>query len=381
MPLTGRNLLFWLLALTAASPSCQSKALIGRSVDRGGGGAWLQESGGTSGSSFRANGPQPPLRVLWQQEFNGAPLGASLLSGKLLLQVTKTGSIYGFDRYRGDLVAKKGLSNDVCGPAAIAGATREFLVIGELGRKPTLRMLDMLSGEDVWERRGAVCASAVVRGDTLLVVEEAGPLLALAVADGRELWRWHSEAILHNAPALADTSVYLCDNDGIVHALSASDGSERWQHHLEQPGCGRPALAGGLVITAAGTGAIQALSAASGDPLWHTNLGALPTGFAVAERTLAVGSADRHLYGLDISTGEVIWSFATGAAVRATPAASSSVVYAASNDGHFYTLDLATGKLLWKYSLNSPVSQPVAVAGETVAVATDAGTVFLFGRH
>lgn len=63
---------------------------------------------------------------------------------------------------------------------------------------------------------------------------------------------------------------------------------------------------------------------------------------------------------LNVATGRLRWSFATGGKVFSTPAVSGSRVVIGSTDGYIYCLSLRKGKLLWKYKceksvLGSPV--------------------------
>jgi len=52
---------------------------------------------------------------------------------------------------------------------------------------------------------------------------------------------------------------------------------------------------------------------------------------------------------LDNATGQLVWSFATGAEIFASPALDSGYVYVGSGDGYAYCLDAATGGLVWRF--------------------------------
>ena len=197
-------------------PSTQSQA-----------GEWLQESGSPDGSSFRGDGPEPPLRLRWRQQIDSPPLGGALLSGELMLQLTKNATLSVLDRHRGLPLARKGFDHDVCGPAAVAGASSRLLLVGELGRKPVLRALDRRRGETLWSHPGRFCSAPVVRGDTLLIASENGPLLALSLSGGVKLWSRESEAGWVAPPALADSLAYICDSGGTLASQRLADGSER----------------------------------------------------------------------------------------------------------------------------------------------------------
>ena len=78
-----------------------------------------------------------------------------------------------------------------------------------------------------------------------------------------------------------------------------------------------------------------------------------------------------HLYALDAETGELLWSFETGDAIKPSPTVTGGAVYVGSNDNHVYALDAATGELRWKYDTGGWAQFSPAVSG---------GFVFL-GAH
>ena len=61
---------------------------------------------------------------------------------------------------------------------------------------------------------------------------------------------------------------------------------------------------------------------------------------------------------------ELLWRFATGGSIEATPAVAGGVVYFGSADHHVYALDAAGGELLWRYETGGPVyHSPTVVEG------------------
>jgi outer membrane protein assembly factor BamB len=74
--------------------------------------------------------------------------------------------------------------------------------------------------------------------------------------------------------------------------------------------------------------------------------------------------------------GGVRWTFATGGAVRSSPAILGGVVYIGSTDGYLYALDERTGRLRWRYAGGSAVTASPAVAGGLVFAQTYDGRAF-----
>ena len=70
---------------------------------------------------------------------------------------------------------------------------------------------------------------------------------------------------------------------------------------------------------------------------------------AVVDGKVYFGSSvDNHVYCFQANTGQLIWSFPTGAPVRLTPTVVHGKVFVGSDDGFVYCLDAGTGMPAWK---------------------------------
>jgi outer membrane protein assembly factor BamB len=91
------------------------------------------------------------------------------------------------------------------------------------------------------------------------------------------------------------------------------------------------------------------------------------------------------VYAFSAASGDLLWSFATGGYVYASPAVWRGLVFVGSYDHDFYALDGATGSLRWSFPANAPVSGAASVIGgfvyfstfehRTYALAADTGRV------
>lgn len=76
-------------------------------------------------------------------------------------------------------------------------------------------------------------------------------------------------------------------------------------------------------------------------------------------------------------SGNVLWTYQTGAAVESSPAVVGDRVYIGSRDGKFYCLDKMTGSPVWPpYDTGSPVQSSPAVAAGIVYFLAENGTVY-----
>src|SRR5208337_218321 len=70
--------------------------------------------------------------------------------------------------------------------------------------------------------------------------------------------------------------------------------------------------------------------------------GAVRSSPAVANGAGYVGSWDNNVYALNAKTGGELWSFATSGAVESSPAVANGVVYVSSDDNNVYALNAST---------------------------------------
>ena len=326
-----------------------------------------------------AVGVEPPLQLLWTHKMDGSPLGGALFAGDLILQLTTEPTLYALNRRNGTQLGKHGYDKMACAPGQLAEA---LYALGVLGRKPSLRVLDRRTATERWQHEGVFCQVPVVRGDTLIAVDEGGSVQALRLADGHVLWRAELGGLARTGLALSGDLAIAGTASGDLVALNATSGKERWRTSLGEAVRSRPVPTGAHVVAATASGRVLAARRDSGRVVWERALGALPTAeLALAAGVLVVGCADRLFYGLDAATGEVRWTFATEGVVRSSPAATEHTAYGASSDGHLYALDLQDGHLLWKYRLDGPVLAPVSLGAQIVAVATEKRLLYVFGRY
>ena len=92
------------------------------------------------------------------------------------------------------------------------------------------------------------------------------------------------------------------------------------------------------------------------------------------------GSSDGLLYAVDTRDGHLDWAFQSQGPIMSSPTViqDSALVAIGSWDRHLYLLDLATGELRQSIAFAAAVtSVPVAV-GDSLFVNDDAGTVYAF---
>ncbi|HRN29288.1 MAG TPA: PQQ-binding-like beta-propeller repeat protein, partial [Terrimesophilobacter sp.] len=138
-----------------------------------------------------------------------------------------------------------------------------FVTVGLDG---TVTLFDALTGEPAWSHGLGtdVERSAVVTGDTVTVIDRAGTMTALSLADGEVLWS-HAGAPAMGLIAL-DTTLVVAGADGWVRAISAETG--QLGHSWRYPGAWRALLNLGDVVVVASSEITLGLDPKTGRELW-----------------------------------------------------------------------------------------------------------------
>jgi outer membrane protein assembly factor BamB len=348
------------------------------------GDAWIQEGGAATGVSAVADGPEPPLSLLWRQSVGAAPLGAALLAGPMLIQLTQETDVLAFDLASGNRLGRKRIDDRVCGAAALAGDRGQILLLSRLGADAGLYALLRESGDVAWSRAGVVCAPIAVRGRHVYAATESGRLQALTATDGMPVWEVRVEGRLLTSPAVTEEWLYFGDSKGEFLSVSVDSGRVGWRRRLDGAVGTRPAVdeGSGSLWVATATGSVHHLRADTGEPVWTSDVGGLPSvGLSHGAGVVTVGSSDQSLYAFDPASGDLRWQFDAGGIARAAPTSTSKTVYYGSAAGVLHAIDAANGESRWRYQLDGPVLTSVALSRRLLAVTTQGGTLYLFAER
>ena len=95
----------------------------------------------------------------------------------------------------------------------------------------------------------------------------------------------------------------------------------------------------------------------------------------MVDDTVFIGSADKHLYALDVKTGRVQWKFNAEAPIVSTPAVTEDAVYfgtVSKEKGEIISVSRKDRKLRWRFKTGGPVpSSPLVVDGIVYVGSTD----------
>ncbi|WP_135820957.1 outer membrane protein assembly factor BamB family protein [Halostella litorea] len=214
--------------------------------------------------------------------------------------------------------------------------------------RSTLYWLDAATGDELMRRNVDWTGVAITAADGLVYgVDRTDGLLAYEVASGERRWSYGVEGSPDSAPTVADGTLYIGGDDGVVHAVDAVSGAPEWTFEATvdggaDPVNSTPTVAGGTVYVKTQSNTLYALDAATGDRQWShqgdptTVVESSPT---VAGGTVFVGLGGGRLVALDAGSGEAAWTFAVRGGVASSPTVVDGVVYVGSTAGFLYALD------------------------------------------
>ena len=142
-----------------------------------------------------------------------------------------------------------------------------------------------------------------------------------------------------------------------------------------------PVITGDVAVYGGRDGAVHAVDIATGGELWSfATGGALRATPAVADGSVFAGGMDGILYALDATSGKERWRFDTAGntyfprgEIQSSPAVADGTVVFGARDGFLYALDAATGKERWRFDHKGSwvITSPAIAHGLVVAGSSD----------
>ena len=252
-----------------------------------------------------------------------------------------------------------------------------------LDLKGIVYAVDKNRGKIIWKKDfGELSAAAPAYADGIIYALNLDPnqLVAIRARDGKELWRKTiGSPGSESSPVVVGGRLILGCQCGSVYALNPKTGKTLWETETAGEVKGAVAVNDGVVFGSNYGGEFFAIDAQTGNFKWRTPIigGAFGRGGgaystpSVAWGRVYVGAFDGRIYSLDEETGEVAWTYSTGAEVYPGPVLADvkgapPAVFIGSADGKAYALNAQSGNLLWSRSLGAQITGSGVLVGETV---------------
>jgi outer membrane protein assembly factor BamB len=148
-------------------------------------------------------------------------------------------------------------------------------------------------------------------------------------------WTLDSGGQINGGIAISGNIMYVDTLEGDLLAIDLRDGHIVWRAHAPHALMSTPIVSGGLVYVGSGTAQVP-------DNLTDS--------WGKRDIVMGVREGDA-MYAYDSASGALKWSYATKGHDMASPAISGTTLIFANGDFHAYGLDASTGRLLWKRPL------------------------------
>jgi outer membrane protein assembly factor BamB len=233
-----------------------------------------------------------------------------------------------------------------------------------VGAAPHFVALNEASGEVDWLRDDighqdwiASYPSPAGYEDFLTVSFHGQPvnLMVLEADTGKTVWNLEEAKTsrTNTTPVIdAEGTIYIVGGTTHVRAFEISTGEVKWETLLEKTRCAAsPSLSDGRLFVPDGSGRLSALDTTTGEVSWTWQSGDGLGSFSpyvrggkgalsspvVTERYVFLGSADGHLYGIDVNSGETAWSHDLGVPTLSSPVVSGNGLWTGSCDGMIHS--------------------------------------------
>ncbi len=252
-----------------------------------------------------------------------------------------------------------------------------------------LHAINLATGAVKWvnEVSGDIVSSPVADTDSVYCGTSNGFMFAFNAANGAQLWSYTTDlaspsdmfgAAVINSPTIepVNRSLLFVTVDNQIHRLDALSGLRSWScNRHEVAGPASIIIQDNVIFATSASGRLTAMTTDTCDPLFSFQLedvtiAGTPT---FADNMLYFGASDGYVYGIDASSGAIIWAYATfGIFSTSVTYAADKTLYVgawcAPGQSCVIALDSVTGAQVWTYAYSS--MSDVAVLS-SVAVGAD----------
>jgi outer membrane protein assembly factor BamB len=325
-------------------------------------------------------------KLLWQQHFG--PIFSSPVAGLGLLYISSTdGYLYALQQSSGSIVWRVRLDNLLTDATPALEGQVLFVSV----HSTALESLNAHTGKMYWifETGEKIQAPPLVLGSRILVSTRMA-LWELDATTGRVKWMFRRGGTgwpTTGSPSVSGNIVYIGLGTGTqLWALDLTNGHVLWSFNTNDRITSEALVKADAVYIATWQGNIFAINSFNGTMRWvyalntdqHQNIvDGIAGSMALANGHLYVGDYRGVISCVDALHGKLLWRFATGAQVLATPVVTARQVYIGSGDGNFYALDSQSGRPAWHYATGE-IRASASIAYGHLYVGSLSGRMYAF---
>ncbi len=317
-------------------------------------------------------------QILWQYATSGWVDATPAAATDVLYVGSRGGKFYALDINTGALKWQfdTGTGGVIASSAVIVDSAVYFGSATAPGS--ALYALNKDSGGLLWkvDLPQPVYSSPVVTGNTLLVGDNRGKLLAFDRMTGAQSWMFSSNGghTFFSSPSISadGATAYFAPGyyDKKIYAVNISSGTEKWQYDTALSATfiyvSSPVSGGGKVFFAAGNSAtkvsnLYALNENTGALLWQASLGdPTDSGFLstpfISGNNVYQATGNGKLYAYDVTSGAQTVTLTLGDKIFSSPMAANGMVFSVTAEGKAYAYRGEDGGTMPSVSITVPAS-------------------------
>jgi outer membrane protein assembly factor BamB len=344
---------------------------------------------------YDANSPLvPPLTLKWSRDLSAS--GVISISYPLIAQglvfvtaATSQGeTLMAFDEQTGVTNWSTGVGSNYGFANAAYDSGRIFVV----SLDGFTNAYDAASGSLLWSAPINSCSSPPTAANEIVFTSGCGvggTLFAFDENDGAVLWMMPVENGDHSSPAVVEGSVFVSYSCPNAYGFNAVTGQQLWHYDVGCEGGGgkTPVVHTGQVYVRDSfftqTNGIV-LDAGTGNKTGEFNSDRSPAFIG----NLALYLQSGTLVGVDVPSGQQLWSFAGDGGLTSAPVIANQTIYIGSSSGTLFGLN-TSGQQIWSTQVGAPIPAPdeqngVLItglgAGDALLVVPTESTILAYGN-
>lgn len=193
---------------------------------------------------------------------------------------------------------------------------------------------------------------------------------------------------MFSTPTVVGDVMFIGSCAGTFYAINKTTGQVQWSYDIRRDGKqqsfhGDPLVTDDLILIGTdyscapdGIGHVYAFERDTGKVRWKYRAISVPTDITRVGSNVYFGSFQDQWSSVDLQTGDLNWSFSTGATNKdcdmpKSPVTDGNRLFIAGLDGVIYSLNASSGRVSWKRKLAASPSTALALGDRTIYVGTN----------
>jgi outer membrane protein assembly factor BamB len=213
--------------------------------------------------------------------------------------------------------------------------------------------------------KGKVIGFVKDTGGDLYLSTRRGLVYCLAGGRREILWEFEASEELITSPFLGDENIYVCDRTSTLYCLSKK-GRLFWKKEVKEKISTGVAEFKKKIYVGTEKGVLFSLSTATGEELWRFEAGeAIRSTPVFSNERIIFGCDDYSLYFLT-EKGSLLDKVKTDNKIQPLPLAEKNYLYFGTDNHYFYCFNLAKRKKKWKVKIGGKIFSPPVVDGKRI---------------